>query len=42
MRAGLNFVAALIAALLVIVGASIFTVDQRQFAIIFQLGKCVA
>ncbi|MFZ2855084.1 MAG: protease modulator HflC [Rhodocyclaceae bacterium] len=39
MRTGLNFVAAAIAALLVLLGASIFTVDQRQYAIIFQLGE---
>jgi membrane protease subunit HflC len=38
MRA-LNFVAAAIAALLVLLGTSIFTVDQRQHAIIFQLGE---
>jgi membrane protease subunit HflC len=35
----LNFVAAAIAALLVLLGSSIFTVDQRQHAIIFQLGE---
>jgi membrane protease subunit HflC len=39
MRAGLNFIAAAIAAVLVLLGTSIFTVDQRQHAIIFQLGE---
>ena len=39
MRAGLNFIAAAIAGLLVLLGTSIFTVDQRQYAIIFQLGE---
>jgi membrane protease subunit HflC len=39
MRNSLNFVAAAIAALLVLLGTSIFTVDQRQHAIIFQLGE---
>ncbi len=39
MKAGLNFSAAIIAAVLVILGSSIFTVDQRQNAIIFQLGE---
>ena len=39
MRAGLNFIAAAIAGLLVLLGTSIFTVDQRQHAIIFQLGE---
>ena len=39
MKAGLNFTAAVIAAVLVVLGASIFTVDQRQHAIVFQLGE---
>jgi membrane protease subunit HflC len=39
MKAGLNFSAAVIAAVLVLLGASIFTVDQRQYAIVFQLGE---
>ena len=39
MRSLLNTVAAGVAALLVIVGATIFTVDQRQYAIVFQLGE---
>jgi len=39
MKSSFNFVAAVIAAILVIIGASIFTVDQRQFAIVFQLGE---
>ncbi|MEI7613476.1 MAG: protease modulator HflC [Betaproteobacteria bacterium] len=39
MKAGLNFTAAVIAAVLVTLASSIFTVDQRQHAIIFQLGE---
>lgn len=39
MKAGLNFAAAAVAVLLIILGASIFTVDQRQHAIVFQLGE---
>ena len=39
MKASMNFVAAIIVALLVVLGSSIFTVDQRQYAIIFQLGE---
>ena len=39
MRAALNFVAALVGAVLLFVGTAIFTVDQRQHAIIFQLGE---
>ena len=39
MKTGLNFTAAVIAVVLVILGTSIFTVDQRQHAIIFQLGE---
>jgi modulator of FtsH protease HflC len=39
MRNGISFVAAAIGALFVILGLSIFTVDQRQYAIIFQLGE---
>ena len=39
MRTSLNFIAAAIAAFLVLLGTSIFTVDQRQHAIIFQLGE---
>ena len=39
MKAGLNFSVAVIAAVLVILGTSIFTVDQRQNAIVFQLGE---
>jgi modulator of FtsH protease HflC len=38
MKAGLNFTAAVIAVAMVVLGATIFTVDQRQFAIVFQLG----
>jgi membrane protease subunit HflC len=39
MKAGLNFTAAVVAVVLVVLGASIFTVDQRQHAIVFQLGE---
>jgi membrane protease subunit HflC len=39
MKAGLNFIAAIVAAGLVVIGAAIFTVDQRQHAIVFQLGE---
>ena len=39
MKAGLNFLAAIIVVALLVVGTSIFTVDQRQFAIVFQLGE---
>jgi membrane protease subunit HflC len=39
MKNGLSFVAAAIGTLFVVLGLSIFTVDQRQFAIVFQLGE---
>lgn len=39
MKARLNFAAAILAVVLVSLGASIFTVDQRQYAIVFQLGE---
>ncbi len=39
MKTGLNFAAAIVAVVLVVLGATIFTVDQRQHAIIFQLGE---
>ena len=39
MRAGLNFTAAILAAVIAVLGTSIFTVDQRQYAIVFQLGE---
>jgi membrane protease subunit HflC len=39
MKNNLSFVAASLGALLVVLGLSIFTVDQRQFAIVFQLGE---
>ena len=39
MKAGLNFTAAVVVVVLVALGASIFTVDQRQNAIVFQLGE---
>ncbi len=39
MKNNLSFAAAALGALLVVLGLSIFTVDQRQFAIVFQLGE---
>jgi modulator of FtsH protease HflC len=39
MRSLLNTIAAGVTALLVILGATIFTVDQRQHAVVFQLGE---
>jgi len=39
MRTSLNFAAAAVAAVLVVLGTAIFTVDQRQYAIVFQLGE---
>ena len=39
MKRNLNFAAAVVAVVLVILGSSIFTVDQRQHAIVFQLGE---
>jgi membrane protease subunit HflC len=39
MKAGLNLTAAVVAVVLIVLGASIFTVDQRQHAIVFQLGE---
>ena len=39
MKAGLNFVAAIVAVALVIASAAIFTVDQRQHALIMQFGE---
>ena len=39
MRMKLNFLAALVAGALAVLATSIFTVDQRQSAIIFQLGE---
>ena len=39
MKSGLNFSVAILAAVIAVLGASIFTVDQRQFAIVFQLGE---
>ena len=39
MKLSMNFVAAIVVALLVVLGSSIFTVDQRQYAIVFQLGE---
>ena len=39
MRYRLNFAAAMLAAVLAVFATSIFTVDQRQYAIIFQMGE---
>ena len=39
MKAGLNAIAAVVAVAIVALGATIFTVDQRQYAIVFQLGE---
>ena len=39
MKLGMNFVSAIVIALLAVLGSSIFTVDQRQHAIVFQLGE---
>ena len=39
MRSRLNFAAAVLAAVIAVFAASIFTIDQRQYAIIFQLGE---
>lgn len=39
MKLSMNFAAAIIVALLAVLGSSIFTVDQRQHAIVFQLGE---
>ena len=38
MKAGLNFSVGILAAIIAVLGTSIFTVDQRQYAIVFQLG----
>jgi membrane protease subunit HflC len=39
MRGQLSFVAALLFSVVVVLGMTMFTVDQRQYAIIFQLGE---
>lgn len=39
MRTGLSFIASLAVIVLSLLSASIFTVDQRQYAIVFQLGE---
>ncbi|WP_298310596.1 protease modulator HflC, partial [Propionivibrio sp.] len=39
MKAGMNFALAIVAVAIVILGATIFTVDQRKYAIIFQFGE---
>ena len=35
----INLIGALLATVLVVLAMSIFTVDQRQFALVFQLGE---
>jgi membrane protease subunit HflC len=35
----INLIGAIVATILVVLGMSIFTVDQRQFALVFQLGE---
>ncbi|MDD2741380.1 MAG: protease modulator HflC [Rhodocyclaceae bacterium] len=39
MSSRLNFMGALLATLFIVLAMSIFTVDQRQFALVFQLGE---
>lgn len=39
MNSRINFIGAIIAGLLVMAAMSIFTVDQRQYAVVFQLGE---
>jgi len=39
MKTGLNFVAAIVAGVLVVLAMTIFTVDQRKHAIVFQFGE---
>lgn len=39
MKANLNAIGAVVGAILVLLGLSIYTVDQRQYAIVFQLGE---
>ncbi|RIX46749.1 MAG: protease modulator HflC [Rhodocyclales bacterium GT-UBC] len=39
MSSRINFIGALFATVLVVLAMSIFTVDQRQFAVVFQLGE---
>lgn len=39
MKTGLNFFAAVLAVAIAVVGTAIYTVDQRQYAIVFQLGE---
>lgn len=39
MRSSLSLIGALVASVLIVLAMSIFTVDQRQFALIFQLGE---
>ena len=39
MKSALNFVAAIVAVVIAVLATSIFTVDQRQYAIVFQLGE---
>ena len=39
MRQGINAVASILVVVLVVAASMIFTVDQRQYAIVFQLGE---
>lgn len=39
MKAGLNILAAIVAAVVVVLAMTIFTVDQRQHALVFQFGQ---
>ncbi|HMW16399.1 MAG TPA: protease modulator HflC [Accumulibacter sp.] len=39
MKSGINVLAAAVVGVLVLLGTTIFTVDQRQYAIVFQLGE---
>jgi len=39
MRSGINLLAGVLVAAVVVLGATIFNVDQRQYAIVFQLGE---
>ncbi len=39
MKSALNFIAAIVAVVIAVLATSIFTVDQRQYAIVFQLGE---
>ena len=39
MKSALNFIAAIVAVVIAVLATSIFTVDHRQYAIVFQLGE---